>query len=117
MASLLAGDVPDRLRCKRRRPMRDLVWGPSGWRLTTWLTGISWWHFGYQPRHRSTRRAAAEAERLTTDAWDEPLLTQSDQAPQPDESGPASRGEPDLHDHLSADQLRHLLEGCARDAP
>jgi hypothetical protein len=98
--------------------------------MTTWLTR-------YQPRHRSTRQAAAESEWLATDTWaeslpaldDEPTdagqwtdpepqadqLTQADQVPQPDESGPASQGESDLHDHLSSDQLRHLLEGCALD--
>jgi len=102
---------------------------------TTWMTR-------YQPRHRSTRRAAAEAEWFVPDPWDEPLpdeplfawdyepgdagqwgdperqadqLTLELQAPEADESDPASEGESDLHDHLSSDQLRHLLEGCALD--
>jgi hypothetical protein len=93
-------------------------------------------HTGYQPRHRSTRRVAAD-EWLATNSWDEPLpawndeptdagqwadpepqadqQTQADQWPQPDLSGPASQGESDLSDHLSSDQLRNLLEGCALD--
>jgi hypothetical protein len=91
---------------------------------------------GYQPRHRSTRRAATE-EWLATNTWDEPVpawddeltdagqwadqepladqLVQADQLPLPDEFGPADQGEPELHDHLSSDQLRHVLEGCALD--
>jgi hypothetical protein len=102
--------------------------------MTQWLPGR---HLGYQPRHRSTRQTAADIEWLVTDEWDEPSpdwddeptdagqladpepeldqLTQADQALQPDESGPVSQGESDLHDHLSSDQLRHLLEGCALD--
>lgn len=104
--------------------------------MTHRLTGISWWHFGYQPRHRSTRQDT-DAEWLATDAWNEPLSawdealtdarqwvdpesradqpTQVDLALRPDEFGPASQGESELHDHLSSDQLRHLLEGCALD--
>ena len=100
------------------------------------MTMTHWWQFGYQPRHRSTRRVEAD-EWLATVTWGEPLsawddaptdagqwtgqepqadqLTHADQAPQPDESSPASRRKPDLHDHLSSDQLRHLLEGCALD--
>lgn len=104
--------------------------------MTNWLPGVSSRHSGYQPRHRSTRRVA-EIEWLATDGWDEPLsawedeptdagqwadpepqgdqLMQVDQTIRPDESGLASQGEPNLHDHLSTDQLRHLLEGCALD--
>lgn len=63
--------------------------------MMRWLT--RWWHFGYRPRHRSTRRAAADA------GWTEPA----------EESG--RQGDSDFHDHLSSDQLRHLLEGCALD--
>lgn len=92
-----------------------------------WLTRKR--HLGYQPRHRSTRRAAADAEWYDTDGWDELVpdwddpdpelpadqLTQADLAPRPDKPSPAGRGKSDLHDHLSSDQLRHLLEGCALD--
>lgn len=103
--------------------------------MTHRLAGVSR-HFGYRPRHRSTRQEA-DAEWLATDEWDEPLpawdddptyvgqwaysgpqadqLPQADQALLPDESGPASQEESNLHDHLSSDQLRHLLEGCALD--
>ena len=93
-----------------------------------------WWQLGYQPRHRSTRRAEAD-EWLAANTWGEPApawddaptdagqwadpqpraahLTQADQAPPPDESDPVGQGESSLHDHLSGEQLRHLLEGCA----
>lgn len=85
--------------------------------MRRWLSRFSWRHFRYQPRHRSTRRAATDAEWLADrteplPAWDD---EQAVRAPRPDESGPARQGEPDLHDHLSSDQLRHLLEGCALD--
>ena len=79
--------------------------------MTHRLAGMSRRHFGYRPRHRSTRQEA-EAEWLATDPWDEPLHTWDEP---PDESGPARQGESSLHDHLSSDQLRHLLEGCALD--
>jgi hypothetical protein len=101
--------------------------------MTQWVPGRL---FGYQPRHRSTRQAA-DVEWLPAETWDEPTfewnydpryaeqladpepqadqLTQDDQALRSDEFGPARQGEPDLHDHMSSDQLRHLLEGCALD--
>ena len=71
--------------------------------MRRWLRRLSWRHFGYQPRHRSTRRAATDAEWLADRT--EPLPAWDDE----------QAGEPDLHDHLSSDQLRHLLEGCALD--
>lgn len=102
-----------------------------------WLNRSSRRHLGYQPRHRSTRRAAADAEWLATEEWDEPLPAWDDQPtdaghwadPEPrsdqlvrvdqvlvlDEPGPVSHGESDFHDNLSSEQLRHLLEGCALD--
>jgi hypothetical protein len=117
--------------------------------MTQWLTGIMWWHFGYQPRHRSTRQTAADPDWLAADGWYEPdsaeadpaetepaetdpesdanldtqpnlepqLSSQSEREPQSqaDDSRPASQGGPDLHEHLTNDQLRHLLEGCALD--
>src|SRR5215472_6274037 len=101
--------------------------------MTQWVPGRL---FGYQPRHRSTRQAA-DVEWLPAETWDEPTfewdydptyaeqradpepqadqLTQDDQALRSDEFGPASRSESDLHDHMSSEQLRHLLEGCALD--
>jgi hypothetical protein len=144
--------------------------------MTQWLTGVMWWHFGYQPRHRSTRQVT-DADWLATDGWVEPLPDWEDADPaeadpadadpadadpadadpagadpaeaelEPDanldteahldtethlepqassqshddprspadESSPASQKGPDLHDHLTSDQLRHLLEGCALD--
>jgi hypothetical protein len=73
-------------------------------------------HLGYQPRHLSTRRAAADAEWYDTDGWDELLPDWDDPGPELQaKPSPAGRGESDLHDHLSSDQLRHLLEGCALD--
>lgn len=105
--------------------------------IMRWLSRLSRRHSGYQPRHRSTRRAAADADWNATQAWDEPFLAWDDEptdagqwpAPEPqadqqmrvdralqlNEYGPQSRGESDFHDHLSSDQLRHLLEGCALD--
>src|SRR5215469_1192559 len=102
--------------------------------MTQWVPGRL---FGYQPRHRSTRQAA-DVEWLPAETWDEPTFewdydpryselqadpeppadrpTHDDQAlAVPDPSGTASRGESDLRDHLSSDQLRHMLEGCALD--
>lgn len=71
--------------------------------MTHWWTRIWRRHFGYQPRHRSTRQAAADTEWYATVARDEP-------------AAPAVQVQrPILHDHLSSDQLRHLLEGCALD--
>lgn len=81
--------------------------------MMRWLTRRSKKHLGYQPRHRSTRRAAADADWHDTDTWDEVQATQPGR--QPGRYGPASRRRSDLHDHLSSDQLRHLLEGCALD--
>lgn len=113
MACLLADDVPDRpvwlakVRCRARPGM-----GAGRMAMMRWLARFSWWHFGYQPRHRSTRRAAADVQWLAD--WTEPLPAW-DELKDADESGPASQGESDLHDHLSSDQLRHLLEGCALD--
>lgn len=95
MTCLMADDAPDRLALLRR----DMAWGPGGWRWMRWLT--RWWHSGYQPRHRSTRRAAADAE------WLEPAWKPADESGRQTDS--------DFHDHLSSDQLRHLLEGCALD--
>lgn len=102
--------------------------------MTRWLSGFKWWHFGYQPRHRSTRQEEADADWLTDDELadedlelDASLDTEADLELQlssridedpkspADESWPASQAAPDLHDHLSNDQLRHLLEGCALD--
>jgi hypothetical protein len=101
--------------------------------MTHWMPGR---HLGYQPRHRSTRQAA-DVEWLATETCDEPSfewdydptdagqwaspgpeadqLKYDDQSLQLDEPGPASQAGPYLHDHLSSDQLRHLLEGCALD--
>ena len=42
--------------------------------MMRWLT--RWWHFGYQPRHRSTRRAAADAQ------WLEPAWEPADESGQ-----------------------------------
>lgn len=103
--------------------------------MRRWLSRFSRWRGGYQPRHRSKRRAAADAECYAGEAWDEPCfawgdeptdagqgadpvpradqLVRTDQALRLNEYGRASRRESDLHDHLSSDQLRHLLEGCA----
>jgi hypothetical protein len=101
--------------------------------MTQWVPGRL---FGYQPRHRSTRQAA-DVEWLPAETWDEPTfewdydptyaeqradpepqadqLRQDDQALRSDEFGPANQGESGLHDHMSSEQLRHLLEGCALD--
>jgi hypothetical protein len=85
--------------------------------MTHRLTGIRWWKFGYQPRHRSTRQAEADAGWPAIDEWDESTAASEDQSmdrEEPaDESAPASEQAPDVLDHLSSDQLRHLLEGCA----
>lgn len=91
-----------------------------------WLNGNLWRRFGYQPRHRSTRQSSAEADWLDVEMWDESLPEWDEQpddddeqpddaVPEADESWPPGQEEPDLLEHLSSAQLRHLLEGCALD--
>src|SRR5260370_32887137 len=40
--------------------------------MTWWLSGILWWNFGYQPRHRSTRQAPTAHGRVR-EPWDGPV--------------------------------------------
>jgi hypothetical protein len=103
------------------------------------VTGVAWWHFGYQPRHRSTREDMADADWHTTEPWDAPtqdwdrLLDNPEPAAEPSlpaSEGPASEGPvsegpvsgrpvsegtQDFVDQLTGDQLRQVLEGCALD--
>jgi len=87
--------------------------------IRRWLKGILWWHFRYQPRHRSTRLSSSEADWLDMETWDESLPEwdgqPEDSVPQDDASWLPGQEEPELLDHLSSAQLRHLLEGCALD--
>ncbi len=85
--------------------------------MTYWLSGVVWWRFGYQPRHRSTRQEEAEANGCATAAWEEPEHAwngPSDNAEPPtDAFRPIGPRNPDILGQLTSDQLRQMLEGCA----
>lgn len=84
------------------------------------FAGLMMWDFGYQPRHRSTRRALVSAGRLSLDGWDDPPFPGDGRPDWPESQTDASwlaspADEPDLLDQLTSDQLRRLLERCALD--
>jgi len=85
--------------------------------MTISLSGIMWWRIGYQPRHRSTRRALAKADRYAPQAWGEPAfgwnVLQAHPEPSTDSFRTVSPGYPDILGQLTSDQLRQMLEGCA----
>jgi hypothetical protein len=85
--------------------------------MTFWLSGILWWRFGYQPRHRSKRQVEADAGRYGRNGWDEPAygwsFSSAGAEPPADAFRSISPGNPDLLGQLTGDQLRQMLEGCA----
>jgi hypothetical protein len=89
--------------------------------VTTYVAGfLLLWDAGYQPRHRSTRRAALsagwQAQRTRDDpsrAWaGRPAGPGSPAAPSWMASPPAEPAYPDQH---PGGQLRRMLAGCALD--